>query len=276
MRLAASLFAVLALFPASLSAQTSCSPQLASPPLIERGKLVMSINPVLPPMQYVDERGELQGLNAELGREIAKRLCLEPVYIRIDFQAMVPGLQSKRWDLINTGIFWTEERSRIMYLVNYGSQAVSVLTEAGNPKKIKVPEDLAGKAVAVEIGTYAERRLKQYSDEFAAKGLKAVDIRGFNTGAEGYQALRSGQVDASMSIDTTAADLVKRTTFEWVMKGIGGAPIAFAAADKATAEAVAGALQALKADGTYAALFGKFGFAELPEPRFQINGPGPT
>jgi len=109
----------------------------------------MSINPTLPPMQFVDERGQLRGLNVDLGNEIAQRLCLAPEYVRIDFQAMVPGLQAGRWDVINTGIFWTEERSRIMYLVNYGSQAVSVLTPRGNPQNIREIADLAHAAGAL-------------------------------------------------------------------------------------------------------------------------------
>lgn len=257
------------------AAQTNCAPKLSPPTIIEAGKLVMSINPVLPPMQYVDEKGELKGLNVDLGNEIAKRLCLKPEYIKIDFNAMVPGLQAKRWDLINTGIFWTEERSKIMYLVNYGSQAVSVLTAAGNPLGIKAPEDLAGKSVAVETGTYAERRLRQYSTEFEAKKLPAVDVRAFNTGAEGYQALQAGQVQASMSIDTTAADLAKRTNLFWALKGIGGAPIALAAGQKTLAQAVAEALNEIRKDGTYAKLFGTYAFAELPDANFSINGPGP-
>jgi polar amino acid transport system substrate-binding protein len=256
-------------------AQTACAPKVAPPVVIEAGKLVMSINPTLPPMQFVDASGELKGLNVDLGNEVAKRLCLKPEYIRIDFNAMVPGLQAKRWDLINTGIFWTEERSKIMYLINYGSQAVSVLTAAGNPLGVKVPEDLAGRSVAVEAGTYAERRLRQYSTDFTAKGAKAIDIRVFNTGAEGYQALQAGQVETSMTIDTTAADLVKRTNFHWAMKGIGGAPIAFAAAQKPMAQAVADALNEIRKDGTYAKIFAAYGFAELPEASFVINGPGP-
>ncbi|WP_210496885.1 ABC transporter substrate-binding protein [Microvirga antarctica] len=275
MRMKFGLTFAVALLSSGLSAHAACESKLASPPLIEGGKLVMSINPVLPPMQFVDEKGVLQGLNVELGNEIAKRLCLEPVFIKIDFQAMVPGLQAKRWDLINTGIFWTDERAKIMYLVNYGAQAVSVLTEPGNAKKILKPEDLAGKSVAVEIGTYAERRLKQFSDDFVKQGMKPVDVRSFNTGAEGYQALGSGQVDAAMSIDTTAAEMVKRANFAWPMKGIGGSPIAFAAGNKQIAEAVAGALQELRASGDYAKLFAKYDFAELPEPTFTINGPGP-
>jgi len=257
------------------AAQTACTPKVAPPVVIEAGKLTMSINPTLPPMQFVDASGELKGLNVDLGNEIAKRLCLKPDYVKIDFNAMVPGLQAKRWDLINTGIFWTEERSKIMYLVNYGSQAVSVLTAPGNPLGIKVPEDLAGRSVAVEAGTYAERRLRQYSAEFTAKGAKAIDIRVFNTGAEGYQALQAGQVETSMTIDTTAVDLLKRTNFHWAMKGIGGAPIAFAAAQKPLAQAVADALNEIRKDGTYAKIFSAYGFAELPEATFTINGTGP-
>ena len=54
-----------------------------------------------------------------LGDEIAKRLCLKPEYIRIEFSAMIPGLQAGRWDIINTGIFWTEERAKLMQMVQY-------------------------------------------------------------------------------------------------------------------------------------------------------------
>lgn len=266
---------LLALLSPSVAFAQSCQPAFASPPLVESGKLTMSINPVLPPMQYVDDSGQLKGLNVELGNAVAEKLCLTPEYIKIDFQAMVPGLQSGRWDLINTGIFWTEERSKMMYMVNYGTQAVSVITKAGSAVDIKAPEDLAGKSVAVEAGTYAERRLQTFSDEFKAKGLEAVTIRAFNSGAEAYQALAAGQVDASMSIDTTAAEIVQRGGFDWPLKGIGGAPIAFAAADRALAEAVAKALQEIRASGEYARMFAEVGFAELPAETFEINGPGP-
>jgi polar amino acid transport system substrate-binding protein len=254
-------------------AQT-CQPRVAPPRIGNAGKLVMSINPTLPPMQFVDERGQLRGLNVDLGNDIAQRLCLAPEYIRIDFQAMVPGLQAGRWDVINTGIFWTEERSKIMFLVNYGSQAVSVLTPRGNPQNIRDVADLAGRSIAVETGTYAERRLRQFNDEFKARGLREMTIRTFNTGAEGYQALLAGQVDVSASIDITAAEISQRSDLFWALKGVGGAPIALAFRDRALAEAAAEALNAMRADGTYDRLMDKYGFAKIAE-RFVINGTGP-
>jgi polar amino acid transport system substrate-binding protein len=55
-------------------AQAKVSP----PNLIKPGTLVMSINPTLPPLQFVNDRGELQGMREELGNELAKTLGLTP------------------------------------------------------------------------------------------------------------------------------------------------------------------------------------------------------
>jgi polar amino acid transport system substrate-binding protein len=133
---------------------------------------------------------------------------------------------------------------------------------------------MAGRSVAVETGTYAERKLRDFNTEFQARGLRPMTIRTFNTGAEGYQALAAGQVDLSASIDITAAEISQRTNFVWAIKGVGGAPIAFAFRDKRLAEAFVGALKAMRADGTYDRLMDQYGFAKL-EGDFAINGPGP-
>src|ERR1700676_1004857 len=92
-----------------------CQPKVAAGDLITPGSLVMSTNPTLPPLQFVDSTGALKGMRIELGTEIAKRLCLKPDYVKIDFDAMVPGLQGGRWDMINTGIFFTPARVKLMY-----------------------------------------------------------------------------------------------------------------------------------------------------------------
>ena len=102
-----SLFALLA---TPVMAQT-CAPKVDKAHLVEAGKLMMSVNPTLPPQQFVNEKGELQGLNVEMGKDIAKRLCLEPVFLRMDFPAMIPALKAARFDAIDTGLFFTEERS---------------------------------------------------------------------------------------------------------------------------------------------------------------------
>ena len=62
-------------------------------------------------------------MRVELANECCKRLGLTPEYIRTEFATMIPGLAAKRWDMINTGIFLTEERSKLMYMVPYEQAA---------------------------------------------------------------------------------------------------------------------------------------------------------
>ncbi len=53
----------------------ACTPKVSAEHLTAPGKLQMSTNLTLPPQQFVDSKGELQGLNIELGRAVAKSLC---------------------------------------------------------------------------------------------------------------------------------------------------------------------------------------------------------
>jgi polar amino acid transport system substrate-binding protein len=142
----------------------ACKSPVPDAALVKKGALIMSINPTLPPLQFVNDKGELQGMRVELGNELAKTLGLTPEYVRIEFAAMVPGLAAKRWDMINTGIFWTEERSKLMYMVPYELAAISFLVSRGNPLNIAKWEDLAGRSVGVELGGIEERRTREVDD----------------------------------------------------------------------------------------------------------------
>ena len=82
-----------AVAPSPLRAQAKVAP----PNVIKAGTLVMSINPTLPPLQYVDDKGQLQGMRVELANECCKLLGLAPEYIRTEFATMIPGLAAKRW-----------------------------------------------------------------------------------------------------------------------------------------------------------------------------------
>jgi polar amino acid transport system substrate-binding protein len=250
--------------------------KVAAPNLIKPNTLVMSMNPTLPPLQFVNDRGELQGMRWELGNEIAKNLGLTPEYVRIEFSAMVPGLAAKRWDMINTGIFWTEERSKLMYMVPYERAAISFLAARGNPLKIEKWEDLAGKAVSVELGGIEERRTREVDTMLKAKGLAGIDIRTFNNFAEAFQALRAGQVQASTSIDATAMFWQGRGDFTRAVAGLFPQTATFAFANKPLAEAVVGALNDLKKSGYYDQLFDKFGVLKIEGDTFKIDGPGPA
>ena len=262
--------------PTALSGVAHAQAKLAPPNLISAGKLVMSINPTLPPLQYVDDKGALQGMRVELGNEIAKKLGLIPEYIRIEFAAMVPGLAAKRWDMINTGIFWTEERSKLMYMVPYERAAISFMVSTGNPLNINKWEDLAGRSVAVELGGIEEKRTREVDEMLKKEGKKGLDIRTFNNFSEAFQALRAKQVDAATSIDATAMYWQTRGDFTRAVSGLFPQIASFAFADKTLADAVVAALNDLRKEGVYDKLFDSYGVLKIEETTFAIKGPGPA
>ena len=265
------LLSLLLLAGASPARAASCPSAVKDADLVTPGTLTMSTNPTLPPLQYVDSTGALMGMRIELGREIAKRLCLSAEFVKIDFPAMVPGLQARRWDMIDTGIFFTPERAKIMQMIPYESQAISISVPPGASDAIHAPQDLDGKTVGVEIGGFEESKTKALDADLKAKGGKGLTIRTFDSFALAYQALRAGQVDAVTSIDSVAKAYADRGDFKRAISGLYPTPVALAFKSRPLAEAVLAALKAMQADGSYGALFGRYGV--VPVETLAVAGP---
>jgi len=269
--------AVATLILSSGAANAACTPAISDDNLIAPGKLQMSINPTNPPQQFVDKDGQLQGLNVELAQELSKRLCLQVDLFRMDFPAMIPAMNAARIDGIDTGMFWTEERSKLMYMVPYAIQAISVVVGPDSGTKIATEGDLIGKSSAVEVGSYQMNWLKKLSDASVAKGGAAVEMRTFPTATNVVSALLAGQVDNALLVDSVARDLVGRGRVKEVLSGLGLARVALTFRNKTVADAVVKALTAMRSDGAYKALFDKFGLTSLPTDQpFAIVGPGPA
>jgi polar amino acid transport system substrate-binding protein len=262
---------LLLLLPGTAAAQT-CTPKLADAELVTPHTLTMSTNPTLPPMQYTDQSGTLKGMRVELGTEIARRLCLTPEFIKVEFAAMIPGLAAKRWDMIDTGMFFTAERARIVQLVRYEQQAISLSVVRGNPLKISAVADLAGHAAGVEQGGFEFARTRDMAAEVAKLGGKQLEIRPFDNFALAFQALRAGQVDAVVSIDSTAKEYQNRGDFTQAASGLYGTPIAFGFGSKPLAGAVAEALTTMRADGSFDKLLSQYGVKPW-DGAFEVAGP---
>ncbi|WP_010103165.1 ABC transporter substrate-binding protein [Verminephrobacter aporrectodeae] len=249
----------LLIFCAGAANAQACKSPVPDSVLVKKGTLTMSVNPTLPPMQFVDQSGALKGMRVELGEAIAKRLCLTPEYVRIEFSAMIPGLQAGRWDVINTGIFYTEERAKLMQMLIYEDQAISISTAKGNPLKIARPDDLSGKSIGVELGGFEERKAHALDKQLTDKGMKGMTIRTFENFAMAFQALRAGQVEVALSIDSTGAEYQKRGDFERVLHGLFPTPVSLAARNKDLAAAMAKVMNDMKADGSFQKLFDQYG-----------------
>ncbi len=232
-------------------------------PTVEPGKLTMSINATIPPRQFIDTDGNLQGLHPDMGREIAERLCLEPEFRNVGFEVQIPGLANQRWDMINTGMYYNEDRAKIMRLVPYTVNALAIVVERGNPLGVEGYDELAGHPVGTEIAGFADALIREINDEQVEAGFDPMRIQAFNTFAEAFAALGAGQVRAVFGPDATAAYYAERGAFDVGASGLNpGLPSAFGfdgASGEVLAEAVADVLRDMVEDGTYHEMLAAYG-----------------
>jgi len=259
-------------------AQTNCTPKLGHPPLARKGQLIAAINPTVAPIQYIDEDGNIVGLDVDLGNAIAERLCLKMDFQSTQFATMIPILKEGRIDLIDSFMFYTPERAEQVLMVPYGASAIAIVVPKSNTDKITGPEYFSGKRFGVELGTVDLNDAKAASEALEKAGKPAIDIHSFSTYADVLQALRAGQVDG-VFIGTEQAFYYKRKGQDFyriALTGYDPHAEALAFKEPALADAIVAVMNEMKADGSFDKIFAPYKHCVLPGPYKVTHGPIPT
>lgn len=276
--LATGLFAIgVCLLAGTSRAQMTCKPALDHPPLARKGHLIAAINPTVVPIQYVDDDGNIVGLDPDLNNAIAKRLCLTSDLQSTQFATMIPILKEGRVDLINSFMFYTPERASQVMMVPYGASTMAIVVPKKNTDEIKGPEYFSGKRFGVELGTVDYQIAKATSEKLQKSGKPGIDVHTFSTYADVLQALSAGQVDGAF-IGTEPAVWYRDkglAFYRIALSGYQPHAEALAFSNKEVADAVVKVLNAMKTDGSLDALFRKYGHCPLPGPFKITTGPIP-
>lgn len=132
--------------------------------------------------------GKLTGFDVELFEAIAKEIGLDFKWQTMDFNGIIPGLQSKSIDAAIAGITIKSEREEVVDFSHpYYDSGLIILVAADN-QDIKVLDDLKGKRVATKLATTSEDYLKKNVDTKELKLLPNTDNL--------FMELMSGGVDA--------------------------------------------------------------------------------
>jgi polar amino acid transport system substrate-binding protein len=258
-------------------AAAACTPTLGHPPLARKGQLIAAINPTVPPIQYIDDDGNIVGLDVDLGNAIASRLCLQMEFQSTQFATMIPLLREGRLDLIDSFMFYTPERASQVLMIPYGASTMAIVVAKTNTDPVSGPEYFSAKRIGVETGTVDYNDAKAASEALEKAGKPPIDIHTFGTYADVMQALRAGQVDGGF-IGTEEAFYYRRKGMDFfriALTGYDPHAEALAFKEPALADAVAAVLNAMKADGSLEKIFGPFGHCLLPGPFKVTTGPLP-
>lgn len=117
----------------------------------EAGKLTVVGSGGYPPFNYIDD-GEVVGFDVDVGAEIAKRLGVELDYVTSDWDGLIEGLRSSRYDGILGSMAITDERLKVVdfTIPYYFSGAQLFVSKDSNITDVR---EIQGKVVAVATGT---------------------------------------------------------------------------------------------------------------------------
>lgn len=151
------------------------------------GVLVIGNGGAFPPFEFI-ENGQLVGYDIDLGNEIARRLGVKPQWEKIDFSGLIAALTSGRVDVLITAMTKTPDRAaRIGFSTSYYNSGIAAAARAGT--QLNAPADLAGKVVAVQMGTAGERYVRD------SHGSSVKEIKVFNDFPMAFADVESGRAD---------------------------------------------------------------------------------
>jgi polar amino acid transport system substrate-binding protein len=149
------------------------------------GKLIVATEGQFAPFNFF-QGSKLTGFEVEVAEAIAAKMGLKIEWKTIGFDALLTGLQQDRWDLVIASHGITDERAKAVTFgePHYCSGGVVVARDA----KIKGAKDLAGKVVAVQVGTTYLENVKKVA------GVK--EVKTFPQDTQSRAALQTNKVDA--------------------------------------------------------------------------------
>ncbi|HLJ59195.1 MAG TPA: transporter substrate-binding domain-containing protein [bacterium] len=156
------------------------------------------------PFTYQDEKTkQFDGLDVRIFKLITQTLGIQKVSWQIvQFDAMIPGLVAKRWDVAADNIHENAKRLAVIDFTSpaywYGS---ALAVHKGNPKNIHTAADLAGKVVGVVRGSFNHTFLEKRTD------IKELKL--YTTNEAEFADLIAGRIDVTMEDDIKVGLFIK-------------------------------------------------------------------
>lgn len=222
--------------------------------------LVVAVDTAFVPFEF-KQGDKYVGFDIDLWDAVAKELKLDYKLQPMDFNGILPGLQSKNVDVGLAGITIKDERKKVIDFSDGYYDSGFMLMVAAN-STIAGTADLKGKALAIKTGTSAA--------DYAKANFAGTELRLFPNIDNAYLELATGRVDAAMH-DTPNVLYYVATAGKGKVKAVGTQMmahqygIAFPKGSPLVAK-VNGALAKIKADGRYVAIYKKWFGSEPPKP----------
>ena len=175
----------------------------------QAGKIIAGLDENYPPMGSRDpQTGELVGFDIDMSNLISQKLGVPIEFVPAEWDAIVPSLTSKKFDIIVSGMNMFDDRIRAVNFVPYGVAGQVILVKADNPdlSTIKDISYFKDKKLGTQLGSTAAKLLEK-------EGFDSKSLALYKSYPEISIDLDNGRIDG-LVIDTFGAnDLIKSGKF---------------------------------------------------------------
>jgi polar amino acid transport system substrate-binding protein len=271
-------FILAAFFIMSSTAMAGKSSTLLPESVKAKGKIIVGINGIFPPMEYKEPgKDELIGFDVDLVKAIGEELDIDIVFDDQKFDQLINSVNTKRVDMVISGISDTAVRRETLDFIDYFNSGTQCFTLKSHAESIKELADLSGKTLAVSAATdYLTTMTKWSLDNLESQGKPAIKILAVDSEATARLQMIQGRAQASAISPEVLGWLGKENPGQFVPVGSVLNPdpygICFSKDNSALRDAVYSALKELFSNGTYKNLLAKWEISTgaLAEPL--ING----
>jgi polar amino acid transport system substrate-binding protein len=178
--------------------------------------IVVSTDANYAPQSFLNDKGELEGFDVSVAKEVAKRLGVKVKFITPDWDLITAGKWGKRWDISIGSMTPTKERKNaLLFTLPYYSSPAQFAIHKDNTD-IKTLADLAGKRIGIAGETtnerYLQRDLSIEDVKIVYQDWKPGKLQTYPTDANHIEDLSLGdglRLDAIFSSKQTIAEAIR-------------------------------------------------------------------
>ncbi len=250
-------------------------------PIRTASKMISVNNGSFPPYEIVTDANKMIGASADLADALGQLLGVKIEHATVSgLAAALSGIAAGRYQFAMGPIGDFKSRQEANDFVDFVREFVVFAVQKSNPKAINSLEDACGKKIAVMAAGSAEKVIKAQAEKCTAAGKSTVEVMSFTDQPTSILSVRSKRADAFFSSQAPLTYFVQQAKGDLELAAIGKAngfqdlfQGAVVPKGSPLGEVLLGGLKALKANGTYEAIFRKWGLENnmIGEPGINLS-----
>lgn len=187
----------------TLSLVLACS---SSPPdtldkIKNSGKFQIGTDATYPPFESKDiQTGEVAGFDIDLMKALCQKLRVEPEFIVVPFDGIIPGLNNHKYDAIISAFTITVAREGVVDFSDPYYVAGQAIAVPLRDTTVKTWEDLTGKRIGSQLGT---------TGEILAKQVPGAEVISFDNISAAFIDMENRKLDAIINDRPTSQMIIK-------------------------------------------------------------------